>query len=129
MTAQEPPLALLLVEDDPDLSASMLSVLSDAGHLVVGAVASAAEAATLAALHAIDFAIVDVQLDGADDGVGLAKILHSRWGVRTLFISGGPNDHFVNLDLALGFVGKPFSSAELLAAVTLASRLAARPGT
>jgi len=121
-----PPLALLLVEDDPDLSAAMLEALSEAGHLVVAAVSSAEEAATVAAHHAIDFAIVDVELEGADDGVELARTLHSRWGLKSLFISGRPNDRLIDLDVALGFVGKPFAAAELLAAVTLASGLISR---
>lgn len=132
--AQEPirglaanaPLALLVVEDDPDLSAEIVETLSEAGHLVVAAAATARDAATLAAHHTIDFAVVDVELEGGGDGVTLAQQLHDRWGLKSLFISGGPNARLVELDVALGFLGKPFSAAELLAAVTLASGLVRR---
>jgi CheY-like chemotaxis protein len=120
------PLALLLVEDDPDLSAAMMEALTEAGHMVVAAAATAEDAAALAAHHAIDFAIVDVELAGPADGVELARRLHDRWGLQVLFVSGGANEHLVSLPMALGFVGKPFSSAELLAAVTLGAGLLRR---
>ena len=120
------PLSLLVVEDDPDLSAAIVEALTDAGHLVVAAAATAEEAAVLAAHHAIDFAIVDVELAGDADGADLAHRLHERWGLKVLFVSGGSNAHLVSLPMALGFVGKPFSVAELLAAVTLSAALLER---
>lgn len=126
LAAAAAPLALLVAEDDPDLSAEIVETLSDAGHLVVAAATTARDAATLAAHHAIDFAVVDVELEGGGDGVALAQQLHDRWGLKSLFISGGPNARLVELDVALGFLGKPFSGAELLAAVTLASGLVRR---
>jgi CheY-like chemotaxis protein len=120
------PLALLVVEDDPDLSAEIVETLSEAGHLVVAVAASVRDAAVLATHHAIDFAVVDVELEDGGDGVTLAQQLQDHWGLKSLFISGGPNARLVELDLALGFLGKPFSSAELLAAVTLAAGLVRR---
>lgn len=119
-------LSLLVVEDDPELAAAVVETLTDAGHQVVAMAATAEQAATLAALHAIDFAIVDVELEGPATGVELACQLHERWGVSALFVSGGPNEHLVDHHAALGFVGKPFNSAELLAAVTMAAALLRR---
>lgn len=120
------PLSLLVVEDDPDLSAAIIETLIEAGHLVVAAASTAENAAALAAHHAIDFAIVDVELPGPADGVALVRDLHERWGLKALFMSGGPNEHLVDLPVALGFVGKPFSAAELLGAVTLSAALLQR---
>jgi len=120
------PLSLLVVEDDPDLSEAIVEALTDAGHMVVAAAATAEAAAALAAHHAIDFAIVDVELAGETDGVELAHQLHDRWGHNVLFVSGGPNAHLVSLPMALGFLGKPFSVAELLAVVTLSAALLKR---
>jgi CheY-like chemotaxis protein len=120
------PLSLLVVEDDLDLSAAIVEALTEAGHLVAAATPTAEEAAALAAHHAIDFAIVDVELAGEADGVALAQRLHDRWGHKVLFVSGGPNAHLVGLPMALGFLGKPFSAAELLAAVTLSAALLRR---
>jgi len=115
------PLALLLVEDDPDLAAAVVEALSDAGHSVVGVAAAANQAGSIAALHAIDIAIIDVELEGGSDGVELARSLYERWGLRSLFVSGSANEALVDLPFALGFVGKPFSGAELLAALTMAA--------
>ena len=124
----DPPasLSLLVVEDDPDLLAGLVETLSEAGHRVVAAVASAEDAASVAALHAFDFAIVDVELAGAGDGVDLARRLHADWGTPVLFVSGSANEDLVRMEFALGFLGKPFNAQELLASVTLAAGLLRR---
>jgi len=80
----------------------------------------------LVAQHPIAFAIVDVELAGDASGVDFARQLYARWGLRALFMSGAANEGIVSLEMALGFLGKPFSATELLAAVTLAGGLLER---
>ena len=115
------PLSLLVVEDDPDLGPAMVEALMEAGHRVVAHAAAADVAANQAAIHEIDLAIVDVELAERSSGADLARLLHERWGIPALFISGGPNEHLLDQGHAVGFLGKPFKIAELLAAVTLAT--------
>ena len=119
-------LSLLVVEDDPDLSVGIVEALTDAGHRVVAVASTAEQAAVLVAQHPIAFAIVDMELGGNASGVDFARQLYDRWGLRTLFMSGAANEGLVNLEMALGFLGKPFSATELLAAVTLAGGLLER---
>jgi CheY-like chemotaxis protein len=117
------PLTLLVVEDDPDLGPAMVEALVEAGHRVVAHSVGADVAAAQAALHDVELAIVDVELEAGFNGVHLARVLHERWGIPALFVSGSQNEHLITLSHAVGFLGKPFKLAELLAAVTLASRL------
>ncbi|MFN3536779.1 MAG: response regulator, partial [Brevundimonas sp.] len=56
-------LTLLVVEDDPDSAQSLVDGLTEAGHAVIGPVATAEAAAVLAAQHAIDVALLDINLD------------------------------------------------------------------
>jgi CheY-like chemotaxis protein len=116
-------LNLLLVEDDPDLSAAIMDALTEGGHRVVAHAATAQRAIGQAALHLLDLAIVDVSLADGSSGVEVAKSLRNRWGVPVLFLSGGRNEHLVQFDTAVGFLGKPFAGSELLAAITLATPL------
>ena len=57
-------LTLLVVEDDADAAASLTELLTEAGHSVVGPFHSAAVAEAAAALHAIDAALLDINLSG-----------------------------------------------------------------
>lgn len=120
------PLSLLVVEDDPELGPAMVEVLTEAGHRVVAHAVGVEVALNQAALHAIDLAIIDVELAEGASGAELARILYERWGTPALFISGSHNEHLVTQELALGFLGKPFKAAELLAAITLAAPLLRR---
>lgn len=74
MSAAEPPLRVLVLEDEPPARAYLRELLLDTGRVeVVAAVATLAEArAALADAHALDAAFVDVQLAGhADEAAGL----------------------------------------------------------
>lgn len=119
-------LNLLLVEDDTDLAAAIMEALTEGGHRVVAHAATAQGAIGQAALHVLDLAIVDVSLADGASGVEVAKTLRDRWDVPVLFLSGGRNEHLVQFDSAVGFLGKPFTGAELLAALTLATPLLGR---
>ena len=115
------PLTLLVVEDDPEMAADLTAILTDAGHRVVGPFhdAEAAEAAT--ALHAVDLALLDINLSGATDGVALADTLKSRWGVPVMFLSGDLTRAASHAHLAEALVVKPFSGREVIAAVSRVS--------
>lgn len=116
-------LNLLLAEDDSELATAIMEALTEGGHRVVAHAATAQGAIGQAALHALDLAIVDVNLADGGSGVEVAKALRDRWAVPTLFLSGGRNEHLVQFDSAVGFLGKPFTGSELLAALTLAAPL------
>jgi CheY-like chemotaxis protein len=116
-------LSLLVVEDDPELSAAIMETLAAAGHRVVAQASTAQSAISQAAWHRLDLAIVDVSLAEGSSGLDVATALRDRWGVPVLFLSGGRNEHLVSFESAVGFLGKPFNGSELLAAITLAAPL------
>jgi CheY-like chemotaxis protein len=110
-------LTLLVVEDDADAAASLTELLTEAGHSVVGPFHSAAVAEAAAALHAIDAALLDINLSGEMTGVELAEVLTARWDVRVIFISGDVSAAARHADLAEALVLKPYNAAQILEAV------------
>lgn len=110
-------LTVLLVEDDADAAATLTETLDAAGHRVVGPFhnAEAAEAAT--ALHAIDAALLDINLSGAATGADLARSLKARWGVPVIFLSGDVTAAARNAELADAMVIKPYTGRDVLDAL------------
>lgn len=110
-------LTLLLVEDDPDTAADLTEILTEAGHGVVGPFHNAAAAEVAAAQHAIDLALLDLNLSDGPRGVELAQALKAKWGTPAIFLSGDVPAAARHADLAAALVMKPYTGAEVLAAV------------
>jgi CheY-like chemotaxis protein len=79
-------LRVLVVEDELFVSMLVEDLLGDLGCTVVGPAMSAAEAVIAARSETIDFALLDVNLDG-DTSFAAAEILRER-GVSFAFVTG-----------------------------------------
>lgn len=112
--AERTPLTVLVVEDDPDVAAGLIETLTEAGHGAVGPFPNAESALAAAATHALDAALVDINLDGRATGVELARELKSRWGVASIFLSGDVTQAARHAELAVGMVFKPYVGAEVV---------------
>ena len=115
-----PPLTIMVVEDDPVTAADLVDVLVEAGHGVVGPFSDPAAAVTAAGLHGIDLALVDINLIGDGDGVGLARALKDTWGVPVMFLSGDVAAAARHARLATALVLKPYGRRDVLAAIARA---------
>ena len=111
------PLTVLLVEDDAEAAADLTEALDAAGHRVVGPFHSAEAAEAATALHAIDLALLDINLSGEATGVDLARRLKSRWGVPVIFLSGDVTAAAQNAELAAAMVIKPYRGRDVLDAI------------
>jgi CheY-like chemotaxis protein len=119
------PLSILLVEDDPSVSAVTETMLMDFGHKVHRA-ANADEALRILWSDAeLDVLFSDVVMPGEMNGVELAKqCAQQRPGLKILLTSGYAGES-LDESLAQGawpFLRKPFLSTELADAL---SKLAA----
>jgi DNA-binding NarL/FixJ family response regulator len=72
-----------------------------------------AGALLLAQNHGIDIAFVDINLDGHDEGVGLAQTLYEQFNIHSLFVSGQIDVAKANSGYALGLLSKPYSPNDL----------------
>ncbi|MDP3802189.1 response regulator [Brevundimonas sp.] len=111
------PLTLMIVEDDPGMASDLTEMLAGAGHGVIGPFSDAAAARTAAGLHAIDLALLDINLAGDGDGVDLARTLTRTWGVPVIFLTGNVEAAARHARLAAALVLKPYGGRDVLDAI------------
>ena len=117
---------VLVVEDEPEMAQDLTALLVEAGHDVVGPFHSAEAAEVAAGLHAIDVALLDINLSGAVDGGTLGRSLKTRWGLKVIFLSGDVTAAASQADIAEAMIIKPYRGADVLAALQRLSRIRGR---
>jgi CheY-like chemotaxis protein len=111
------PLTVMVVEDDPGMASDLTELLTAAGHGVVGPFADTASASTAAGLHALDLALLDINLADDGDGVALARSLKDSWGVPVIFLTGNVAAAAANARLATALVLKPYGRRDVIDAI------------
>jgi DNA-binding response OmpR family regulator len=104
---------ILLVEDDPILALLAEIALEEDGHEVVGPAYDVSQAITLTQQSTPDFAFVDINLNGHDEGVDLVRVLFEEFAVRSLYVSGQTKIAKTNTGHALGLLSKPYTPDDL----------------
>ena len=113
---------ILIVEDNYFVALSVESALLDAGYDVVGVVDSGEEALQSVAEAAPDLVLMDIRLAGELDGIDTAIALHGM-NIASIFASAHCDDAIRARGAAAdprGWLVKPFTDAQMLAAVRLA---------
>ncbi|HTO68450.1 MAG TPA: response regulator [Myxococcota bacterium] len=114
---------VLVAEDEAELGQTLIEVLEGAGHEACYTTRCDA-ALELARSFAPDLVISDWALAGPSDGLALIESLRAeRPLVRAILMTGYPSARLrerAAADAALGLLEKPFSLAELRAAVARA---------
>ncbi len=111
-------LRLLIVENDRVTARDLEAVLRRRGFIVVGIAYSASQAHDLMREHHADLALLDIQIDGVDDGIELADQLKKEYGIPFLFITGYSEEDVLERARAIGpaaLLRKPFSDTEISA--------------
>ncbi len=117
---------VLIVEDQVLIAIHLQDLVEEAGHQVSAIAHDTAAAMAAAAQQCPAFAIMDLRLANGSHGLDAARQLYESFGVRCLFVSANI-DEDVRTQAAkfqpLGFIGKPFLAAEVIAAVQAAARV------
>lgn len=110
---------ILIVDDEPDMREVLEEYFAAQGYATLSA-ESAGAARSLAARHAIDLALLDINMPG-EDGLSLARHLRERYAriaIVMLTSAGTVVDRIVGLEMgADDYVPKPFDPRELLARI------------
>ena len=80
-------LRVLVIEDEAIAAMYIQIVLESAGYTIVGIEMSGEQAILNASNSHPDLALVDINLQGEMNGLQAARILHERYGVRSLFLT------------------------------------------
>ncbi len=112
---------LIIVEDETLLAICISEAIVEAGHEVVCCVPSAISALVCAKDHGADLALVNTSLiEGRTAGVDLAKELQK---LDIPCVSGQRTDAISAKSFALGFLPKPYTSRDVIGAVSVAEVL------
>jgi DNA-binding response OmpR family regulator len=107
---------LLIVEDEILPAMALKAELEDAGYHVMDLTGRHQEALTAAREGTPDLALVNIQLEGRDDGIALARDL-TAMGIPVLFISGQTTRARSAQTDAIGSLAKPYSTLDMVKAV------------
>ena len=117
-TVQSPPPAktLLIVEDDTLTAMTLQDALEEAGYIVMDLTGRHQDAIVAAQEGKPDLALVNIELQGRDDGIALALEL-TGMGIPVLFISGQSSRAKSANTAAVGSLPKPYTPTEMVEAV------------
>ncbi len=114
---------ILIVDDEVVVAEDIRRQLRGLGYVVVGVVASGAEAVRLAGEHRPDLVLMDIKLKGPMDGIDAARTIQSQYGTPVIYLTAFSDEETLERareTLPLAYLIKPFVSSDLRAALELA---------
>ncbi|BCA64392.1 hypothetical protein HMP09_p0040 (plasmid) [Sphingomonas sp. HMP9] len=108
---------LMIVEDEVLVAMTLRDEFEAAGFHVLDLTDRHEQAVAVARESAPDLALVNIQLRGRDDGIGLAKHLKAL-KIPVLLISGQVSRAQSAKTVAVGSMPKPYSADDMVEAVT-----------
>jgi len=120
MIAGQKKLRVLIVENELLLQLAAEDLLQQLGHEVVGWATRASTAIAEAERTHPDFVLMDIELDGARDGIDAAHHIKDRFGIRSLFMTGSSDEEIVRRARnakPLGYLQKPLWLSDLESAL------------
>ena len=114
---------ILIVEDEQIIAANLQRNLTQLGYDVVGVAARTDEAVRLSGETSPDLVLMDIELEGKEDGIVAAAKIRSNWRIPIVFVTGNASEVVVDRARTvdpLGYLAKPFTRTELSATVAVA---------
>lgn len=114
----QPPLSVLIVEDEALLAMDIEAMIEDIGHHVVGEAASLFDVEALSDTLSPHLAFVDVQLAKQTSGLDVARLISLRWpNTFIIFVTANPKKIPEDFAGGHGVIPKPFSRSGLQSAL------------
>jgi len=114
---------IYIIEDEPLVAEHLQLYLLDKGYEIIGTAATAE--AAIAAIEACQPSLVfiDIILAGEMDGIDAGKIIHDRFDIPIIFLTGQKNNDFferAKLIPPCAYLLKPFNESELELTIEMA---------
>lgn len=116
---------LFTIEDDEVVAEDLRQRLCNLGYFVLGNASSADEACQRAIALSPDLIIVDINIQGSNDGIGVVSNIRKRHACPAIYLTGDSDVAVVKRALATGpaaFLLKPVRMSELSITIDLAVR-------
>jgi CheY-like chemotaxis protein len=111
---------VLVLEDEAIIAYCSAAMLEEAGHAVLGPAHTSSEALALVRDHPPDVALIDIDLETPEAGIGVARQLRTQFGTAIVFTTGRMELARAHSDIAFVALSKPYDPAELAGIVELA---------
>ena len=119
----EPPLNVLVVDDDPVMVAYLEAALKNMGYVVAGIAQNGKDAVEMARERAPQLILMDIRLPEGMNGIAATKKIHDFLDVPVIFITAHEKEAFLEGTTALnpgGFLFKPIDDRQLKISIELA---------
>ena len=117
------PLRMLIVENDFVTMDTLRDELCELGYIVAADAMTIAEAEQALQKLSIDFAILDINLQSPHDGIILGQHIKERYGIPFVYLTAYSDSATISSAARThpyGYIIKPFSAADLQAAIEVA---------
>jgi len=117
------PLNILIVEDEAITAENLKQTLLSLGYGIAGLANNAADAIDVIINNKVDLAILDIQIQGAKNGIWLANYIRKTANIPFIFLTAyGDETTIMNAAAArpYGYLLKPFVKQNLLASIQVA---------
>jgi PAS domain S-box-containing protein len=114
---------ILIVEDESVNAAVIEYQLRKLGYSIAGIASSGEEAIELAVRTKPDVVLMDIQLEGAMDGVEAAGLIRQKTGIPVIYLTGNSEEQTIDrarTTEAFGYLHKPFQEREVHSALQIA---------
>jgi PAS domain S-box-containing protein len=115
---------ILIVEDETIVAADLENKLKREGYEVVGITACGEDALDMVNAHTPDLILMDIQLEGAMDGIETAKAIQERQDVPVVYLTAHSDPATLSrakLTGPFGYILKPFEERDLVIQIELAA--------
>ena len=114
---------ILIAEDDVLISEELKDILINFNYNVVGIAEDYESAVRIIESNPPDIALLDINMQGKEQGFEIASYLNKRLSIPFLFISSYSDSQTLNNAADLnpsGYISKPFSKEQVHSAITIA---------
>ena len=117
------PLNILVVEDEYITQKTISVLLAEMGYNVIGTAMNAVEAIEILEDNNVEFALLDITIQGEKDGIWLANYIKENYTIPHVFLTAYSDDDTIKNAIATnpyGYLIKPFQKAELFSSIEIA---------
>jgi diguanylate cyclase (GGDEF)-like protein/PAS domain S-box-containing protein len=114
---------ILVVEDEPVVALDLQQTLEEMGHEVCSIRSSVKTAIEAVELFSPTLVLMDINLQGAGDGIDACQMIYQRWQLPVIFLTAFTDVKTVNRAAAckpFGYLMKPYMAKELYAVMQVA---------
>lgn len=114
---------ILIVEDERIIAADLEESLEEMGYQVCGTTSFGEKAVELAGTRHPDLVIMDIQLEGAMNGLEAAAAIKAKFNIPIIYLSAYSDEEVLaqaEITEPFGYLLKPFQSGELRTTIRMA---------